>query len=209
MPVVGEVWTEKDHMIKRIVGIALFTALALSATTLPNITFLGTGPGDLPNNGTPDTWTGPYSLSDNGVNILATCFLYSDDMSVGETWTATLESVVGLPNETQLLEAEWLNQQFAVSPASTVAIQQAIWDIFQPNTFPEATWLSRADMEYGTVDPASFDILVAIGLGSTGSVPQNFLVPLAVTTTPEPSLCLVVGAILVFFGLIGKKKRPQ
>jgi len=145
-------------------------------------------------------YVGPYNLLIDGQPVKGTCISY--DLRVGppNTWTATAEPVSDFAPEYQvkLLEAEWLNHQFATSN-DTVGIHHAIWNLFGATYAGTGQWLSEAQQNYRSVDPNSFDLLVPVPANYT----QSFLIE---HPTPEPATVILLALGIGLFALIFKKR---
>jgi len=102
-------------------------------------------------------------------------------------------------------QAAWLTTQFnqylTNNPAQVIALQYAIWDLFDPTAPTNAaaqSWILKAEQNYGSLNLNNFEIVTNVGpLCLTGQV-QEFIVP-----TPEPETYLLLGMglfALIFFG---------
>lgn len=106
-------------------------------------------------------------------------------------------------------QAAWLTMQFnqylSSDPAQIIALQYAIWDLFDPNapTNPGAqAWILSAEQNYGSVDLNNFEVVTNVGpLTLTGQV-QEFIVP-----TPEPGTLALLGIALM--GLVFAVRRKS
>ena len=79
----------------------------------------------------------PYNFSFNGSTDLTSlmCISYENEITIGESWTATMTPVDGSGNE-QYVEAAYILSQAAAPGASanTIAVAQwANWELFDPN----------------------------------------------------------------------------
>jgi hypothetical protein len=106
-------------------------------------------------------------------------------------------------------QAAWLTMQFnqflSNNPAQIIALQYAIWDLFDPNAPTNAgsqAWILSAEQNYGSVDLSNFEIVTNVGpLALTGQV-QEFIIP-----TPEPGTFALLGIALL--GLIFMARRKS
>jgi|ERR1035441_3718161 hypothetical protein len=176
----------------------LMMLMAVALASASTVTFLGTSGA---NNGS--VFVGPYSLIEDDLYISGTCISF--DLHVGPPWTWQAErEYIGSfsgPMRTELLEAEWLNQQFA-SNSDWAGIQQAIWTLFgagysDPDTL---SWVARSEANWGSVDPNSFYVLVPVTLDET----QSYLVDV-----PEPGMFWLIGGGLVAIGAAGRRMRTS
>lgn len=173
--------------------------LILAATLLcsaSTIQFLGPNTGA--NNGS--VYVGPYDLTFNGIPILGTCVTFDIEITDGETWNATVDTITDFSasNQTLYLEAEYLNQQFNVSPDWS-GIHQAIWDIFETGIYTDSdtlNWLTSAETHYSSVNPISFEVLVPDPVDAA----QTFLI-----ASPEPFTFILIGSGLLLLGFSKRK----
>ena len=174
-----------------IASAALLLAATANAST---VDFLNAGTGV--NDGV--DYVGPYVLSVDGITTAGTCITFDQRVGPPYEWLAAIETVADFsePVRTELLEAEWLNTQFAGSP-DTVGIHHGIWDIFGASYADGEPWAALASANYGTVDQNSFDVLAPTQANFT----QTFLIPAKkpeeFTFTPEPGTSFLLGAGLV------------
>jgi hypothetical protein len=177
------------QMLKRFALFALFI-LAVAACGAATITFVDA----------PTGYAGPYRLLEDGRPIWGTCYNFTFHVAPPYVWEAQEYQVTDFsdPEPTNLLEAEWLNTQFAASP-DTVGIHQAIWDLFG-SAFTDAgtlAWEQSAQRNYGSIDPATFYMLIPAAATSI----QPFLVtradPPPQELSPEPGTWLLCGGVLL------------
>jgi hypothetical protein len=112
---------------------------------------------------------------------------------------------------TQLYEqAAWLTTQFGQYLSNpnganqVIALQYAIWDLFDPNAPTNAAalvWISKAQQNDGWINPNDFLIVTNTGpLTLTGQV-QEFIV-----RTPEPGSAVLLGAGLLALAFYSRRK---
>lgn len=109
-------------------------------------------------------------------------------------------------------QAAWLTMQFnqylSTDPSQVIALQYAIWDLFDPNAPTNAgaqAWILSAEQNYGSVDPNNFELVTNVGpLALTGQV-QEFIIP-----TPEPGTLALLGAgLLGLVFLVRRKAKAE
>jgi hypothetical protein len=170
----------------------------------------------------------------NAQTVALFCVDINNEVSVGQVWTANVtdlasgnlsntrygSSTDGNPNyvnsATSLKlydEAAWLVSQFASHPTNYVSLQYALWDLMSPGAEPTtytdgvkvSQWLTWAGQNYGSINPANFEIITNVGpLKYNGQV-QEFIVQ-----TPEPAtiVLLLIGLGGMFF-LALKRQQQQ
>ena len=199
--------------------LSMLTALVLGATPV-TVTLVGTS-------GVSDgsDYVLPYSLSINGdTPILADCYDFLANVTVGETWSAnewTLAEAVAMgqfsgdPNALIDYETVGVLGDFTIStPQQEIDIQHDMWNVFNPGTFAVDTEMNL-DMIAAVGEISTYDFgytryiegVVPSGggirsLAATAPV-QPFVTTL--TGTPEPGTwgMFAAGAFL----LIARWKR--
>jgi PEP-CTERM motif len=105
-------------------------------------------------------------------------------------------------------QAAWLTTQFDQylpnNPGQVIALQYAIWDLFDPNAPTNAgaqAWILQAELNYGSMNLNDFEIVTNVGpLCLTGQV-QEFIVP-----TPEPGTFVLLGSGLLGLLFLARRK---
>jgi len=181
-------------------------------------------------------YVGPYNFTtSNGQSLQLVCDDFYNDVSIGESWTASTSTVSSLSGvmfapgnpqyKTQYQEVAWLVEQMSANKgnAATVGyIQWAIWAIFDP-----------AIVKKGWVDPYGsiasdmsgitwwYDQALACGTGKNNCTYPNYTIytpPLtgpgqpqeyfSIVATPEPSsLALLVVGMLALMLLMIRRGR--
>ncbi|MHB8540118.1 MAG: PEP-CTERM sorting domain-containing protein [Candidatus Acidiferrales bacterium] len=173
-------------------------------------------------------YVAPYDLSINGgTSIGMICDDFSHDVTVGETWTANINTFANLSNtrfgasDTQEYdEAAWLYTQYMASPSQAGDINFALWALFTPSTKTSggydagaATWYSNAVNWYtaggaNSFDFSHFEIITPTNLDGQDSPQEYLYYNPSPTPTPEPSSLLLFGTgLLGLCGLLRKRVR--
>lgn len=179
----------------------LTLSLAASATTV-DMQFNGAVGGSY--NG---VYTYPYNVSVDGQNQLLMCVGFNEHIVDGETWQATVESIVG----TQDQELAWLFLQAEQTSDFGVKaeINAAAWALNEGSPeLDEAAqfWLSQATSQNFT-DGEFQNVVKYMPIDGTqswqGEMPQEFLGDAPV---PEPSTLMMLGTgVLGVAGFVRRK----
>jgi PEP-CTERM motif len=161
----------------------------------------------------------PYLFSINGSSTLTPlmCVLFDNNISVGETWTAT-QQAINTSSSTVAQEDAYLFSLIGGPTYSINDIQEAVWFLSASNpasvpiTANDPLLLSLAAQAVGGPNTASFDngqfsIYVANDGSQTAGFgqPQNFV---GISPTPEPSsLLLLTTGVLGAAGIVRFRHR--
>jgi hypothetical protein len=108
-------------------------------------------------------------------------------------------------------QAAWLTTQFnqflQSNPGQVIALQYAIWDLFDPNAPTNSAaqaWILCAEQNFGSVNLNNFEVITNVApLALTGQE-QEFIV-----TTPEPETFALLGAGLLSLVFMSRRKANR
>jgi len=177
-------------------------------------------------------YVGPYTATINGVSMQVVCDDFADESYIGETWTATVNSLGTLTGTkwgsqgqaTQGYdEMAWLfTQMMSTTNTQTIAdIQYAIWAVFYPSALNALSgsnlanaewWLSQAGQqtfyagEFSNIvlyTPNTSDPISCNGQSCADTPPQEFM---AYVSTAEPSTVVMLGLGMLCLGLLFRRR---
>jgi hypothetical protein len=178
-------------------------------------------------------YTGPYTLSVNGVSTPLICDDFNDTASVGDTWPATAYTGTQIVNHPPLglfggigatgyEEVFWLSEQMLkqvqLGHSNAVsAISYAIWSITDPSVAAVITggrpgdsssnWVTWASKNYGSVIPNLNDFTVYVpGIITSGPDTGSRSQEFIAVVPLPPSLLLLAPGLL---GIVGLRKRVK
>ncbi len=214
--------------------IVLLLAMAGTASATGVTLTLNTGGTDVMGG----VYVGPYSFTETGngapVSLNLICDDYSDEVWLGESWTASTTSMPPTSSSlsslhfgsmagagTAYLEAAWLAQQiFALGPANpsnsaTIGyMQYAIWDLFSPGASSGLSasqqsmvsyWLAQASENYNCATCNYSDVVIYTPSSLGAPEGSQPQEYIGIITTPEPSALQLLGTGL--FALFGFRRK--
>ena len=207
--------------MKRFFSLGLFLALLVAAPAVADTVKL-VGVGGANQGG---VYVAPYFLKVNNSALLnVMCDDYLHDVTIGESWTATIVPFSDISSgrfwdpadpATSLHEYEmafWLFDEWQSHPSQAGNINFALLAIFDPAVIghsgwtigPNAklnsasSWLYAAEHFNGSFDYSSFYLVVPTDLSQTG--PQEYI-----GRTPEPAALALVGTGFVALGFLRRR----
>lgn len=199
-------------------AIILLAGLAASKPVLADtvsITLLGAG-----NAKAYGYYVGPMTANVGGSAIQVVCDDFSHNVSVGQSWTATVNMFNNLSGtrfgsdlgaEFKYQEAAWLVDQFATHPSATGDIQFAIWSLFTPSVPTNASisaWLNlAASQNFTNYDFSGFRIFTPTSSGCNS--PQEFIAKIPGAQVPEPTTLSLLGGGLAAISVLLKRNRKK
>ena len=208
----------------------LVLGLGVMASASPITVTMGTNAADYGGPASTGVYYYPYVLNVNGVNMNVACDDYFDDVKMGESWQANVNTFANLSGtmfgtaDTLLYkEAAWLFTQFTTPllPNNSVneAINYAMWDLFEiapgvntsnPTSNTSSTyWKNQASAAalggFSGVNFSDFAIYTpASGWPSQDGTPQEYI-----GEVPEPGTIFLMLTGLAGLALLAWKRQPE
>ena len=146
----------------------------------------------------------PYQITDNGIPTTVDCYDFLDYISIGQSWQANSDTLAqaaatgrfsSKPNALYGYELIGvLSTLSAPTQLDQIAIQQDLWDVFDPGAFaPNALMMSYDSTAAAEI--SGFDFSKVRYLEPTGKDGQAFVV--VSSSTPEPGTLWMMFASLV------------
>ncbi len=194
---------------KLLVILLLMTGFTLNASPSVQVTLEGTGG---VSNGADDVL--PYDLSIDGHNILADCYDFFDTITVGESWTANIDTLAqaaasgkfsGDPGALQGYELIGILSTLPTPTAqSQIDVQDDMWNVFDPGKFVVASDMA-SDLSIANAEIPTFDFSRVEFIEPTqGENVQAFVT----SDAPEPASCLLIAMGLIALGAL-KRRRAK
>jgi hypothetical protein len=188
-----------------------------------------------PENNSGGVYTYPYNFSVDGSKTTQSlmCYIYYNEIYVGESWTATVVNVLDAAPTGSALEFQYkelaalydiaseTNDTTTAGKATVSAAQWAAWELFDPTAFPGYTGAPNqglVDVELFLAaiaaehEPSSFysniDIYYMPTNQSEGTTPpQWFIADPPAGVTPEPGSLVLLGSGLMIFAVVLYRRR--
>jgi hypothetical protein len=168
---------------------ALCFAAICQASSAETLTFTGAS-GTTENIGSESVYVYPYNFSVNGAstNTQLMCVSFNDEITTGESWTVTAESITQAANGNSTLlkdyqEDAWLFSQIQGTSSSSqqALLQFAAWDVLDPSGVQ-----ASSDVYY-QANSAAIQNLVNEASAAVGTESASFFSQFTVFVPSEPS----------------------
>jgi hypothetical protein len=163
----------------------------------------------------------PYNFSINGSSTLTPlmCLSFTQDISQGESWQATIAQVVGNTNYEEAAYIFSMAASTGASPTTVADAQWANWELFDPGasgSLPgsvsqtDVTTILNNAATYVAANPNSnlyseyVVYLPVAGSQSEGGLPQNMI---GDSPAPEPGSLILLGTGMLGLATVWYRRR--